>query len=184
MFTGSFNDLSGEQLPPELYSFCRWVIEGSSGQFFGEEKSDIVHKRAISLAQTVVGTFLKDRQRRNKKSEDIKSAREMPQKLAVGLAPRQAIRSKGIVNMLHGFGVSVKYNRLRRVEAQIEESVINRIQENNRVYLPPDFVKNRYLFLQLIMLILVKTHLMEAIHFMVLQWRYIRKLRMGTRFQK
>lgn len=70
----------------------------------------------------------------------------MPQQLAVGLALRQAIRSKEIVNKLHGFGMSVEYNRLLRVEAQIEESVINHIQENDGVYLLPDFVKNRYLF--------------------------------------
>ncbi|CAH3185539.1 unnamed protein product [Porites lobata] len=55
----------------------------------------------------------------------------MPQQLAVGLALRQSIRSKEIVNMLHGFGMSVEYNRLLRIEAQIEQS---------------NFVKNRHVF--------------------------------------
>ena len=49
-----------------------------------------------------------------------------PQQLAVGLAIHQSIRSKEMVNMLHGFGMSVEYNRLLRVESQIEASVLKR----------------------------------------------------------
>jgi hypothetical protein len=146
VFTGSFDDLSSEHLPPELYSFCRWVIQGPNEHIPVEEKAFTVHKRALSLSQTVVSMCLTDRQMHNKKSGEIKSAREMPQQLAVGLALRQAIRSKEIVNMLYGFGISVEYNRLLRVEAQIEESVLKRIDQHNGVYLPPDFVKNRYIF--------------------------------------
>ena len=50
----------------------------------------------------------------------------MPEQLAVGLAVHQAIRSKEIVNMLHGFRMSVEYNRLLRVESQIEAHVLQR----------------------------------------------------------
>lgn len=146
VFTGSFGDLKDEHLPPELYSFCRWVIQGSNGQILSEGKSSTIHNRATTLAQTVVSLCLTERQRGNKKSEEIKCAREMPQQLAVGIALRQAIRSKEIVNMLNGFGMSVEYNRLLRVEVQIEETVLKRILENNGIYLPVDFVKNRYIF--------------------------------------
>ena len=185
VFTGSLDNLSHEHVPPQLYSFCRWVIRGSNDQVCEvEEKTEIIHKRATSLSQTVVSQCLTDSQIRNKRSKDIKSTRVMPQQLAVGLAFRKAIRSKEIVSMLHGFGMSVEYNRLLRVEAQIEESAINRIQEKDGVYLPPDFVKNRYLFLQLIMLISPRIHLMASVHFMVRLWPYIKKLRMTTEFLK
>ena len=53
------------------------------------------------------------------------AAREMPQQLAAGLAINQSFRSKELVNMLYGFGMSVEYNRLLRVESQIESAVIN-----------------------------------------------------------
>ena len=146
VFTGSFEDLNSEHLPQELYSFCRWVLHGQNTEINGEQKSNETHKRAMSLAQTVVSMCLTDRQRNNKKSKVIKSTREMPQQLAVGLALRQSIRSKEIVNMLHGFGMSFEYNRLLRVEAQIEQSVLQRMYQHGGVYLPQDFVKNRHVF--------------------------------------
>ena len=60
---------------------------------------------------------LTERQIGNKKSDVINTSREMPQQLAVGLAVHQSIRNKGLVNMLHGFGKSIEYNRLLRVES-------------------------------------------------------------------
>lgn len=60
----------------------------------------------------------------------------MPQQLAVGIAIHQAIRSKEIINFLHGFGMSVEYNRILRVEAQIEKVVLQRMEQNGGVYLP------------------------------------------------
>ena len=104
VFTGSFQDLNSNHLPRELYSFCRWLISGPSTDINASNKSNEIHKRAMSLGQTAVSMFLTDRQKSNTKSKVIKSSRDMPQQLAAGLALRQSIRSKEIVNMLHGFG--------------------------------------------------------------------------------
>ena len=146
VFTGSFQDLNSNHLPQELYSFCRWLISGPSTDINASNKSNEIHKRAMSLAQTAVSMFLTDRQKSNTKSKVIKSSRDMPQQLAVGLALRQSIRSKEIVNMLHGFGMSVEYNRLLRIEAQIEQSVLERMNQHGGMYLPENFVKNRHVF--------------------------------------
>lgn len=70
----------------------------------------------------------------------------MPQQLAVGLALRQSIRSKEIINMLHSFGMNVEYNRLLRIEAQIGQSVLEHMNQHGRMYLPENSVKNRHLF--------------------------------------
>ena len=70
----------------------------------------------------------------------------MPQQLAVGLAVHQATRSKNLVNMLHGFGMSVEYNRVMRVESQIEATVLQRMEDDGGMYIPPDVVKNRHVF--------------------------------------
>ena len=48
--------------------------------------------------------------------------------------------------MLHGGGLSVEYNRLLRVEAQIEQSVIQRMRQNDGIYLPLDIVLGRLVF--------------------------------------
>ena len=78
--------------------------------------------------------------------EIIRSSYEMPQQLAMGLAVHQLVRNKDLVNMLRGFGMSVKYNRLLRVETQIERSVIKRMEENNGLVLPSDLVTGRHTF--------------------------------------
>ena len=41
---------------------------------------------------------------------------------------------------------SLEYNRLVRVEAQIESSVLKRMEESNGLFLPPDIVKGRHVF--------------------------------------
>ncbi|EDO31470.1 predicted protein [Nematostella vectensis] len=110
------------------------------------DKSSEVHKRALSLAQTTMSLTLTERQVRNTKSEVIHVARVMPQQLAIGIAVHQAIRSKDIINFLHGFGMSVEYNKILRVEAQIENNVLQRMQQNGGTYLSPDIILGRRVF--------------------------------------
>ena len=75
-----------------------------------DAKSSAVNKNAISLAQTTLSMFLSKHQVRRKSTQTLKTARKMPQQLAVGVAIRQAIRSKKVIKILHGFGMSVEYN--------------------------------------------------------------------------
>ena len=131
MFEGSLETLSKDHFPEELYCFFRWVINGPNTTLSVEEKCNEIHKRAMSLVQSTVSRCLTERQVGNKKSEIIKSSREMPQQLAIGLAVHQAVRSKELANMLRGFGISVEYNRLMRVESQIEASVLKRMEHTS-----------------------------------------------------
>jgi len=105
-----------------------------------------VKERAMSLSQTAISMCLTEKQSNNNKSKTLRLSREMPQQLAVGLAVHQLTRSKELVNMLHGFGMAVEYNRVMRVEAQIEATVLERMEQNGGVYLPPDIVKGRHVF--------------------------------------
>ena len=70
----------------------------------------------------------------------------MPQQLAVGVAIRQAIRSKKVIKILHGFGMSVEYNIPLRMESQIAISEVKRMMNTHGLYLPPDFILERYIF--------------------------------------
>lgn len=141
-----FKILTAPSYHRDLTHFVKGLISGPSTDINASNKSIEIHKRAISLAQTAVSMFLTDRQKSNTKSTVIKSSRDMPQQLAAGLALRQSIRSKEIVNTLHDFGVSVEYNRLLRIEAQIEQSVLERMNQHGGMYIPENFVKNGHVF--------------------------------------
>ena len=145
-FTGSLQNVTDKNLPMELYSFFRWVIQGPNNSLSAEKKPDEVHKRAMSLPQSTVSMCLTERQIKYKKSKTVRLAAEMPQPLTVGLAVHQAVRSKELICMLHGFGISVDYNRILRVEAQIESRVLKRMAQNDGLYLPPDMVMGRHVF--------------------------------------
>lgn len=145
-FTGSLDDTTEEHMPKELYSFFRWVIQGPKQTLSSDTKTAEVDERAMSLAQNTMAMFLSDRQVGNKQSKTLRFNREMPQKAAVGLAIHQATRSKKIIGILNGFGISIEYNRLLRIEKQIAESVIERMAVNNGLFIPPDIIYGRHIF--------------------------------------
>ena len=100
----------------------------------------------MALSQTTVSMCLTERQVKNKKSDVVRSSSEMPWQLAFGIAEHQAVRNKQLITMLHRFGISVDYNRILRVEAQIEASVLKRMELNDGLYMPPDLVLGRHVF--------------------------------------
>ena len=145
-FSGSLTNVEEQHIPTQLYSFYRWVIQGPKTTLSSETKSTSVNRNAMSLAQSTLSMFLSKHQVNSKKTQSLRVAREMPQQLAVGLAIRQAIRSKKVVNILHGLGLSVEYNRLLRIESQIANSVLRTMLKNDCTYIPPDVIQGRYIF--------------------------------------
>ena len=126
--------------------FYRWIRQGTKHEFSAGEKSQEVFNRAMALSQTTVSMCLTVRQVKNEKADVVRSSSEMPWQLAVGIAEHQAMRNKQLITMLHGFGISVDYNRILRVEAQIEASVLKRMELNDGLYIPPDLVLGRHVF--------------------------------------
>ena len=110
-FTGSLDILSPDQCPEELHCFFRWVIQSPNTTLPAAEKCSEVHKRALHLAESIVSMSMTERQVKNKTSKAIITTREMLQQLAVSLAIYQAIQSKVIFNLLHGFRMAIEYNR-------------------------------------------------------------------------
>ena len=145
-FSGTLTEVGDEVISEELFLFARWLIQGTKQVRLNKEKRDDAKKRSLSLCHSAMSMCLTDRQCNNKKSKTLSLSREMPQQLVVGLAVHQATRSKDLVNMLHGFGMAVEYNRVMRVEAQIEATVLERMEENGGVYIPPDIVKGRQVY--------------------------------------
>jgi len=145
-FTGNLSDSTSEHVPEELYIFYRWLIQGPNTTLSTDKEYFVVNKHAVSLAQSTVAKYLSPQQVGNKVTKTFKMTHEMPQQLAIGIAMRQATRSKKVVDMLHKFGVSVEYNRLLRIEGQIASTVLQRMAINDGLYMPPDVVMGRYLF--------------------------------------
>ena len=145
-FSGSLTDVNERHVPVSLYSFFRWLLQGPVDVLSSEKKTAKVNKHAMSLAQTTVSMCLTKRQVSNQQTKGQKTQRGMPQQLAVGLAVRQAYRDKKVVNLLHGFGLSVDYQRLLRLEAQLASAVIERMLLKDGLYIPSDIVLGRHVF--------------------------------------
>ena len=111
-----------------------------------ENKPIEVRSRAMHLAQSTISISLTERQVTNKTSKGIYVTREVPEQLAVGIALHQASRCKEIINFLHGFGLSVKYNRLLRVETEIKKKIIEKIQLERSLYIPSEIILGRFIF--------------------------------------
>ena len=60
-FSGSFT-VKDKQMPKELYSFFRWVLEGPNASLSTDQKSAQVNRHATSLAQSTVSSWLVVRQ--------------------------------------------------------------------------------------------------------------------------
>ena len=57
----------------------------------------------------------------------------------------QSTRSKKLVDFLHGFGLSVDYSRILRLETQLANSVIESTREEG-VHLPTNLRKGTFIF--------------------------------------
>ena len=62
LFTGSLKDACSDNIPEELNLFCRWIIQGPNLELYTKEKSEDVHKRVMSLAQTTVSMHVFNRE--------------------------------------------------------------------------------------------------------------------------
>ncbi len=103
-FSGSLTDITDAHVPTELYTLFRWMLQGTKSSLasdMSEGKRAAVAKHAKSLAQSTVYYHLSDRQTRHT-SDVVRYHNEMPQQLGIGVAVRQAIRDKQIINILHG----------------------------------------------------------------------------------
>ena len=142
------NDITDEHVPTELYTFFRWVLQGTKSNLsyeMSESKRAAVNKHAKSLAQSTVSYHLSDRQTRHN-SDSVRYHNKMSQQLVIGVAIRQATRDKKVINLLHGFGVSVGYEHLLKLENEIAITFLQKMKENDGVYVPANIACGRHIF--------------------------------------
>ena len=125
-FTGDLTNANEKHVPNKLVHFFSWFIRGAS-DIKDEKKKILVEKRTQSLAQNAIYACLSPRKVLNKTSEAFYNTHELPQPLAVGLAVHQATRSEKLLQLLHGFGLSVDHTRILKIETRIAMEEIRRM---------------------------------------------------------
>ena len=163
-------------MPNKLIHFFSWFIRGAS-DIKDEKKKILVEKRTQSLAQNAIYACLTPRQVLNKTSEAFYNTHELPQQLAVGLAVHQANRRETLLQLLHGFGLSVDHTRILKIETRIAMEEIRRMEMNGGAYLPPDISLGRFVFFAVDNVNFLRTHLMGKEPYMVLQWQFISSMK-------
>ena len=119
-FNGSLSDTDlSTTYPDELRHFLSWVILGPTSNLDEDKTFDrtVFDKKIHSTAQSVMFAFKTKRQisRESKSSLEgnKRHVNEWPMQLAVGLSVHQATRSRSMLEILNGFGVSVDYKRIQ-----------------------------------------------------------------------
>ena len=144
-FNGSL-EVNERIVPRELYSFFRWLICGRVEVLSSTRKQAGVNRSAMSISQTAISMSYSERQIKQKTTANLHCTRIMPQQVAIGLSIHQTVRNKKIIEILHGYGMSIEYNRLFRYETQIDETITQDIASNQGINVPKDNVKGRYVF--------------------------------------
>ena len=63
-----------------------------------------------------------------------------PKHIGIGVAVRQATRSKDLVQLLHAAGHSISYESVLRADTTMANEAMKRYFENGEVYIPLNFV--------------------------------------------
>ena len=146
-FEGSLPLDMKEVIPEEVQTFFNWCIKGKCDIISStiERKDKDMEKTSEVLSQMLMSSILTERQLKNISSTQFHNVRETPLQVAVGLTLHGSTRNKRIIEMFHGLGYSIDYPRVLRLETQIASSVLEKIRENNGIYLPPDIVRGRFI---------------------------------------
>ena len=129
-------------------------------------------KRTQSIAQNAIYACLTPRRVLNKTSQAFYNTHELSQQLAVGLAVHQATRSEKLLQLLHGFGLSVGHTRILKIETRIAMEEMRRMEMNDGAYLPPDISLGRFVFFAVDNVDFSENTPDGKEPYMVLQWQF------------
>lgn len=147
-FEGSFlQDNIDDVVPMELFYFFKWCLVGQVDMSHVQaSKSSEVNSRAVRLSQSLMYECMTPRQVTKTDSQLSRHINDVPVPLAVGIAVHKETRSKKLIQILNGFGCCVDYHRILQLEDQIVCEVLQRIEENDGVYIPHDLTIGRFIF--------------------------------------
>lgn len=150
-FDGNLKDIDLKSIvPKELFFLFKWCITGTkcmgnyetAKDFEDDNKRKDVESRALNMAQILMYQSLSNRQSRNKTSSAVRHSREFPLQVANGIMVHNLTRSQILVDLFHKNGCSINYFSVMKIETQIANAVIRKMDENNGVFLPENINNN------------------------------------------
>ena len=102
-----------DRVPPELFSFLRWLLIGPSTYIEEETCEEIMHSKILAIADIILGSFMSKRQVGYKSKSTrrfvapFRSQREWPLQPRVGISVHQSTCSRHSSDLLQSFGLSV-----------------------------------------------------------------------------
>ncbi len=149
-FKGELSKDDAEQnVPKALYAFIRWLVAGPAASIEAETvRSESIHRDVLAISQNIMYCCKSKRQvvyKPKQPDAPFRHQLEWPQPLAVGIAVHQSTRSKKLLEFLHGFGLSVDYSRILRLETQLANAVIEETEKQG-AYLPATMRKGSFIF--------------------------------------
>lgn len=148
-FQGTF-EKTDDHVPPELYSFLRWLLIGPASQLNNKNRDDKIHREVVTVSDVILQAYKSDKQVAYKPQNTqvvttFRSSREWPLQLGVGLAVHQSTRSRDLIDLLHSYGLSVDYQRILRIETQLAHAVTSQMTSEG-IYIPQSLQKGRFIF--------------------------------------
>ncbi len=139
-FQGQLNTDDAEKHVPEaLYAFIRWILEGPATSIEPETvRSATIHRDVLAISQNIMYCHKSKRQVTYKPKD-----RDAPFRHRLRMATAACRwhcsppvhQKQEASRLLHGFGMSVDYSQILRLETQLANSVIETTKEQG-AYLP------------------------------------------------
>ena len=129
LFTGLKNDCQRDSVPKLLLTLVNMILEGPS---IKDQKEYSMSSAALSIAQLLKFNSVKhSRLGESTKSSNIRhsTAQETPLPMYIGLVVHAHTRKRDLIDRLSNVGVSITYDRILRLSAQLGEAAI---QQFNR----------------------------------------------------
>ena len=133
-------------IPSEVMFFFKWCTGGKSVFSTSNIRNDWINQKSKLLSQNLMFECLSDKQTKCTNSINIQHTRSYPWQVGLGLSIHSATRSKSLINLLFGFGFSVDYSRVLRLETAIANAVLSCMEQNDGCYVPPSLVRNRFIY--------------------------------------
>ena len=123
----------------------RWILCGPRKDLEKTTQRNEIEKSVNILSELVMNMLKSNRQLQydSHRSNDrtYNQMNETPLTVGLGLHLHKCTRSKDFVVLMSDLGLCMSYDKIIKIENSIANSVIQRIKENNRVYIPSNIVR-------------------------------------------
>ena len=126
------------------------MISGATTSCKLEEKDIAIQQTCKNISQIIDSAIKTNRQinyvNQSFATGPFRNKRETPFTVGIGLSVYKKTRSKEMIDFLSHSNLSINYTCLLRIQANLANAVVERIVENDGIYVPPQLEKNKPIF--------------------------------------